>query len=116
MCRYGMSHYKMHYVCLPCRVSAKYEWLPTREHRCPRCGAPMITAGFDFAAPPKRDESGWRALEATLNAGIKFLTCGCSGPGYRPRTSAQVRERRAAAERLGIPEEAALTRAEPWDS
>jgi hypothetical protein len=115
MCRYGTT-YKHHYVCLACRSSAKHEWSPSHEHVCPRCRAVTIDAGYDLAVPPKRDESGWKALEATLRAGITFLSCGCGGPGFRPRTSAQVRARRVAADRLGIPQDVALKRAEPWEA
>jgi hypothetical protein len=114
VCRYGTT-YKHHYVCLACRSSVKHEWVPEREHRCPRCRAVLVDAGYDLAVPPRRDESAWTALTATLRAGITFHSCGCGGPGFRPRTSAQVRERRAAARRLAVPQDVALERAEPWE-
>lgn len=74
----------------------------------------MIDAGYDLAVPRRRDTRGWRALEAVLQAGLTFHSCGCDGPGFRPRTPAEVRERRSAAARLQLPEAEALQRAEPW--
>lgn len=48
--------------------------------------------------PRRRDKSGWTAVEAMLNAGLRyggFEPCGCGRePKSRPRTSAQVRTRR----------------------
>jgi hypothetical protein len=74
----------------------------------------MVNAGFDVAIPRRRDKRGWRTLEATLRAGITFHSCGCSGPGYRPRTWSEVRERRTAASRLGLSEFDALQQHDPW--
>ncbi|MFC4562041.1 hypothetical protein ACFO4E_09255 [Nocardiopsis mangrovi] len=76
----------------------------------------MTDAGPDLAVPPRRDTRAWRALEATLRAGITFHSCGCGGPGYRPRTWPQVRERREAARRLGVAEYAVLQRWDPWEA
>ncbi|WP_406840662.1 hypothetical protein ACICHK_38875 [Streptomyces sp. AHU1] len=75
----------------------------------------MIDAGFDLAVPRRGDKGAWKALEATLRAGLTFHSCGCDGPGYRPRTAAEVRERRRAAKRLGLPERATLKRYDPWE-
>ncbi|MFJ7098110.1 hypothetical protein ACIQWL_49340 [Streptomyces mirabilis] len=75
----------------------------------------MINAGFDLAVPRRRDKSAWEALEATLRAGLTFHSCGCGGPGYRPRSTAEVRERRRAAKQLGLLEQATLERYDPWE-
>ncbi|RKS71198.1 hypothetical protein BZB76_5685 [Actinomadura pelletieri DSM 43383] len=91
MCRYGEARYKTHYVCLPCRATFKLDFAPERERPCPHCRLPMIDAGRDLAAPRRTDRAGWRALNVVLNAGLDFHSCGCEGPGFRPRTPAQVR-------------------------
>ncbi|MFF3575772.1 hypothetical protein [Streptomyces mirabilis] len=75
----------------------------------------MINAGFDLAVPRRRDKSAWEALEATLRAGLTFHSCGCGGPGYRPRSTAEVRERRRAAKQLGLLEQTALERYDPFN-
>lgn len=50
-------------------------------------------------------EDHWAAVAAVLEAGLRyegFETCGCSrDPEFRPRSSAQVRERRRLADRAG---------------
>lgn len=65
----------------------------------------MANAGHDFAAPRRRDDSGWAAIEAVLGAGLSydgFVTCGCqNNPKSRPRTRSQVKVLRVAAERDG---------------
>ncbi|MFD0857047.1 hypothetical protein ACFQ07_32775, partial [Actinomadura adrarensis] len=79
MCTYAEVTYKVHYVCVPCRQSNKYPW-DGAEHLCPRCRAPMVQAGHDFAAPRKTDDSGWTAVAAVLEAGLRyegFEPCGC---------------------------------------
>lgn len=65
----------------------------------------MANAGHDFAAPRRRDDGGWAAVDAVLGAGLTydgFVTCGCQhNPQFRPRTRSQVRAMRVAAERDG---------------
>jgi hypothetical protein len=118
MCRYADTIYKVHYVCVPCRKSSKYAW-DGREHLCPECRAPMVFAGHDFAAPPRRDKSGWAAVAAVLTAGLRyegFEMCGCSRqPKFRPRTSAQVRTRRRLAARTGVALPVMLAARDPYD-
>jgi len=115
MCRYGMHAYKSRLVCLGCRSSFKKAGGPGDGDRCPRCRAVMINTGRDLAVPRRRDAAGWRALEEVLRSRLTFHSCGCGGPGYRPRSRAEVRERRTAAERLGIPLSTALARHDPWE-
>jgi hypothetical protein len=78
----------------------------------------MIFAGHDFAAPRRHDKSGWAAVAAVLEAGLRyegFETCGCSRePKFRPRTSAQVRERRRLADRTGIDVAVLLAARDPY--
>jgi hypothetical protein len=118
MCRYGETPYKVHYVCVPCRRSSKLPWDGV-VHPCPQCRAPMVTAGHDFAAPRRGNVSGWAAVAAVLAAGLRydgFETCGCGRePKFRPRTSAQVRQRRRLAARRGLPLADLLSARDPYD-
>jgi hypothetical protein len=79
----------------------------------------MVFAGHDFAAPRRRDDSGWAVVAAVLAAGLRyegFETCGCGRkPKFRPRTKADVRARRRVAERMGVPESEALAARDPYD-
>jgi hypothetical protein len=117
VCRHAETPYKVHYVCVPCRKSNKYPW-DGAEHLCPECRAPMVFAGHDFAAPRRHDKSGWAAVAAVLEAGLRyegFETCGCSrDPKFRPRTSAQVRERRQLADRTGVNVAVMLAARDPY--
>ena len=117
MCRYAETTYKVHYVCVPCRRSNKYAW-DAAEHLCTSCRQPMVLAGHDFAAPPRRDGSAWAAVAAVLTAGLRyegFETCGCGrDPKYRPRTSTQVRARLRIAERRGTSATEALAARDPY--
>ncbi|MBP0448393.1 hypothetical protein J5Y04_02345 [Kitasatospora sp. RG8] len=97
-----------HFVCLPCRVSVKRRAAPGHD-RCPRCRGQLIDAGQDLAVPKRRDDAGWRALTAVLAAGVTFHSRCCYGPGWRPRTPREVRERLALAGRGGIPVAEAIT-------
>ncbi|GAA4962978.1 hypothetical protein GCM10023238_32900 [Streptomyces heliomycini] len=107
----GMGHAKTSYVCLPCRGSYKQPYDRDRPHRiCPRCAEPLIHVGSAFAAPPRRDTAAWRALSVLLHAGVHFHKSCCGGPGYRPRTLREIRERMAYARRTGEPFADALVR------
>jgi len=92
MCRYAMIKYKQHYACFSCRKSFKRRLLqdvnrggPDRPYRCPQCSQEMANMGLDFAAPKKTDTKAWKTLESLYEIGVTFHSCGCSGPGYRPR-------------------------------
>jgi hypothetical protein len=78
----------------------------------------MVGAGHDFAAPRRRDKSGWAAVAAVLEAGLRyegFETCGCGrDPKFRPRTGAQVRARRRLADRTGIGVAVMLAARDPY--
>jgi hypothetical protein len=94
-------------VCLPCRSSSKK--YGTWASRCPRCGGELIDAGQDLAVPKRTDTAGWRTLTALLNAGVTFHATCCAGPGWRPGTPREVRERLAAAAGTAVPLSTALT-------
>ncbi|MEV6278805.1 hypothetical protein [Nocardia sp. NPDC051832] len=102
---------KTSYVCLPCRASYKqsYPGLHDRTRRCPRCRKPLIHAGSAFAAPKRRDTNAWRTLSVLLSAGVGFHKSCCGGPGFRPRTLREVRERKVYAQRTGVPFARALS-------
>ncbi|MDT0264735.1 deoxyxylulose-5-phosphate synthase [Streptomyces sp. DSM 44915] len=106
------GHAKTSYVCLPCRAAYKQPYGPKRQRVCPRCAGPLLHAGSAFAAPPRRDVAAWRALTALLNAGVGFHMGCCDGPGFRPRTPREIRQRLAHAHRTGEPISRALTRPE----
>ncbi|MEU8709282.1 deoxyxylulose-5-phosphate synthase [Streptomyces sp. NPDC048565] len=101
------------YVCLPCRASYKQAYDRERVDRaCPRCAGVLIHVGSAFAPPRRRDTAAWRTLSVLLNAGIRFHKSCCDGPGYRPRTLREVKERMAYAESAGEPFARALVRRE----
>ncbi|WP_328551665.1 deoxyxylulose-5-phosphate synthase [Streptomyces sp. NBC_00358] len=109
-----MSHSKTSYVCLPCRASYKQSYDRDRPRRiCPRCAEPLVHVGSAFAAPRRRDTAAWRTLSVLVHAGVGFHKgcCDC-GPGYRPRTLREVRERMTYARRTGEPFARALVRPE----
>ncbi|MFF2326847.1 MULTISPECIES: deoxyxylulose-5-phosphate synthase [unclassified Streptomyces] len=107
-----MAHGKTSYVCLPCRASYKQPFPGHHDHDrvCPRCAEPLIHAGSAFATPKKRDTAAWRTLSVLLHAGVRFHKNCCGGPGYRPRTLSEVRERMAHARATGEPFARALVR------
>ncbi|MFD5085634.1 deoxyxylulose-5-phosphate synthase [Kitasatospora sp. NPDC058201] len=107
-----MAHAKTSYVCLPCRASYKQPYDRDRGRVCPRCAGPMVHAGSAFAAPRRRDAAGWRTLAVLLHAGVRFHKSCCGGPGYRPRTLHEVKERMTYARRSGEPFARALVRPE----
>ncbi|MFJ3639666.1 hypothetical protein ACIPRD_07930 [Streptomyces sp. NPDC090108] len=119
MCRYAFAHYKLHYACVSCRVSFKRHPDGTRGHTCPNCAGPLLCAGHDFAAPRRGDRKAWSVVTAVLNAGLRyegFEPCGCGRePKFRPRTRAQLRARRRAAARTGIPLAELLGRRDPQE-
>ncbi|MFH8221584.1 deoxyxylulose-5-phosphate synthase [Streptomyces sp. NPDC018057] len=107
-----MAHAKTSYVCLPCRASYKQPY-PGREapgRVCPRCAGTLIHVGSAFAVPRRRDAAAWRVLGVLLHAGVRFHKSCCGGPGYRPRTLREVRERMAHARSTGEPFARALVR------
>lgn len=90
MCRYSVHPAKSHFACVPCRFSSKH-WHDGWECMqpqvwCPHCGDAMLHMGHDFKVPRRRNESQWRKVEMLAAAGITFDSCGCNGPGPRPKT------------------------------
>ncbi len=57
-------------------------------HNCPECGEQMIDMGLDFKAPKQSDVKAWRTLQGMYRVGHAFHTCGCNGPGWIPKSTA----------------------------
>lgn len=95
MCRYAMHDYPQHYACLECRLAFKGEWDRGEgydgDRRCPHCAQPALAMGLDFKAPRKRNVGQWRKLALVVESGRRFASCGCNGPGRRPRTLADAK-------------------------
>lgn len=98
MCRYGSSRYKPHYACFACRKVFRRRLRgdigdvgPDRPFKCPQCAGEMADLGRDFAAPRQRDKRAWATVAQLYEIGETFHSCGCSGPGYRPRDPAALR-------------------------
>jgi hypothetical protein len=51
----------------------------------------MIDLGYDFRVPRRADTNQWRKVALLVENGIRFRSCGCCGPGYRPRTLAEAK-------------------------
>lgn len=83
MCRYSTNTYKEHYACFNCRKTFKD--VKNHNKKCPNCRLEMATMGLDFRAPKQRDKKAWKIIEELYNNNIIFHSCGCNGPGYRPR-------------------------------
>ena len=102
MCRYAFHDYKEPFACFDCRKVFKQttRWgLPESERPlpgerrlivCPQCGQPMADMGKDFHAPRSRNVKQWEKVRALYSAGFSFDSCGCCGPGARPKTLREV--------------------------
>lgn len=91
MCRYAMVAYKPHYICFECRKTFKRRLFidirkgnETPHAKCPQCGELMAEVGKDFKAPAKNAIKEWQHVKQLYMVGIRFFSCGCSGPGYIP--------------------------------
>lgn len=83
MCRYAMyGPYKNHYACFSCRKMFRKH--ATGPSKCPQCGGTMHPMGLDFKAPPVSNTKAWEAVRTLYRNGIRYSSCGCNGPGYRP--------------------------------
>lgn len=75
------------------------------EPRCPHCGGEMLDMGRDFHAPKQSKDWEWHKLEI-LTDGWKisgvFDSCGCCGPGARPRTFAEAKQQKREQERVPV--------------
>lgn len=56
------------------------------EAKCPQCGNLMADMGKDFEAPKMDDVKSWVHIQRLYSVGITYHSCGCTGPGYIPRT------------------------------
>jgi hypothetical protein len=85
MCRYMFGRYRTHWVCLADRRCFKATW---QAPICADCDQPMIDVGKDFHAPRRTNLTQWRKVALLVQNGLLFDSCGCTGPGPRPRTLA----------------------------
>ena len=46
--------------------------------------------GLDFKVPKRSDDKQWKKVEILYRNGIHFGSCGCNGPGYRPKRLGEV--------------------------
>jgi hypothetical protein len=98
MCRYATTRYKPHFACFTCHKAFKRRLKDDVDRagddhpaRCPQCALLMADMGLDFAPPTIDDEKAWATLAALYSVGETFHSCGCNGPGYRPRDPSQLR-------------------------
>jgi hypothetical protein len=95
MCRYGnYGPYKQHWACFGCRKMFRNHRgeAPVRALKCPECKSPMRDMGRDFKAPRTSELAQWKKVEVLFRAGFKYWSCGCSGPGERPKYLREVPE------------------------
>lgn len=88
MCRYSGPFYRTHFACFSCRKSFKSDGI---EVKCPQCCVNMARMGRDFHAPRKEAKGQWKKVQLLYDKGIVFDSCGCSGPGYRPKTFSEAK-------------------------
>ncbi|MFJ1757156.1 hypothetical protein [Kitasatospora sp. NPDC088134] len=116
MCYHAFNGAFRHYVCVGCRLSFKGGTLSARR-TCPECRGELAFAGYDFAAPRRRDVRAWSVVAAVLAEGLTYdhrPGCGCTHlPSFRPRTRAQLRARQRAARATGLPLAVTLARRDP---
>lgn len=101
MCRYAFSIYKPHFVCFECRKMFRrrllkdinYGQKESVEAKCPQCGGLIADMGLDFKPPKTDDVKAWNHLQDLYSVGITFHSCGCSGPGYIPKTKDKIIEK-----------------------
>lgn len=103
MCRYSMSSYKPHYACFTCKKTFKRRLLrdildgytkgvEETPATCPECNGLMADMGLDFKSPKKKDIKAWDHMATLYSVDITFHSCGCSGPGYIPNDTEQLKE------------------------
>jgi hypothetical protein len=51
----------------------------------------MKNYGEDFKAPRKQADNQWKKLEILAQGDNLFKSCGCGGPGYRPKTFSEAK-------------------------
>lgn len=93
-----MTTYKPHYACFACRKAFRRRLRSDLENagedrpaRCPQCGLLMASMGLDFKPPKQDDSKAWELVSRLWEVGITFHSCGCGGPGYRPRDPREYR-------------------------
>lgn len=100
MCRYSTfeTNYRPVMICLDCQIGWKGQptgmWSNPKwqsSNKCGRCGNDGINMGFDFHTPRKNNKNQWRKIKLMLENNEPFHSCGCNGPGLKPRTLADAK-------------------------
>ena len=99
MCRYAYDQYSCRWACFDCQKAFKgysAHEMPWGTHKdltkiCPDCGHDMVDLGQDFKPPKKNAKNQWKKIKLLYNKGITFHSCGCNGPGYRPKTYSEAK-------------------------
>ena len=87
MCRSSLHpFYKDPMACFKCRKV--WHDVPC----CPECKGEVHNMGKDFKAPRQANRRQWRKVELLFKNGIRYASCGCGGPGYRPQTLPEARD------------------------
>ena len=60
--------------------------------KCPHCRGEMTDLGEDLRAPSKNNKAQWEKLRLLARHQKTFHSCGCNGPGYRPKTLRETRK------------------------
>ena len=58
--------------------------------KCPQCSGEMVDIGKDFKAPKQTDLKQWQKVEILYQHGFTYHSCGCCGPGLRPKELSEV--------------------------
>ncbi|MFD6553289.1 hypothetical protein ACFWNJ_26670, partial [Streptomyces sp. NPDC058398] len=72
MCYHAFNGALRHYVCVACRLAFKGSAWPIRKRVCPGCREQLVFAGYDFAAPRRRDTKAWSVVATVLAEGLTY--------------------------------------------
>jgi len=93
MCRYSEHSYKTHYACLNCFYTTKLQYRPWNNNpKCTTCGNEMRHMGRDFHAPRRANKRQWTKIKLLASINMIYDSCGCYGPGKRPKTLREAKE------------------------
>jgi hypothetical protein len=94
MC-YVKIHGKPHHACFSCRKVFRPTGEVFARGTCPECRRPLASMGICFKAPRQADVRQWRKVEILYKQGYTYRWESCCpghGPGFRPRTLAEIPE------------------------
>jgi len=95
------GQYSCRWACFNCRKAFKAHsaWsfidaiaINHNEDRiCPECAGTMHDLGQDFQPPRKDSINQWKKIALLYERGTTFHSCGCRGPGTRPKTFSEAK-------------------------